>query len=107
MRCEAHVDRVLVDAQVAAGVVLAGGEEIAADAVILNADARALAAGLFGDAVRRALPPLAPRYRALSAVTFCLVADVADFPLVRHNVFFSSDYPAEFRDIFEHIVTGI
>ena len=29
-----------------------------------------------------------------------MVAETQGFPLVRHNVFFSADYPAEFDDIF-------
>jgi 1-hydroxycarotenoid 3,4-desaturase len=34
-------------------------------------------------------------------VTWALRTKVTGFPLVRHNVFFSGDYAAEFADIFE------
>jgi 1-hydroxycarotenoid 3,4-desaturase len=37
----------------------------------------------------------------LSAITWAMVAKADGFPLTRHNVFFSSDYGAEFDDIFQ------
>lgn len=82
------------------GVELAGGERIAADAVVVNADTAALASGLFGARVTRAAAPTPPSQRSLSAVTWNMVAEVEDFPLSRHTVFFSDDYKAEFDDIF-------
>jgi 1-hydroxycarotenoid 3,4-desaturase len=85
----------------ATGVRLASGESIAADAVVSNADVSALATGLLGDGVRRAVKGYKPKQRSLSAVTWCLVAEARGFPLVRHTVFFSDDYPAEFDDIFK------
>jgi len=39
--------------------------------------------------------------RGLSAVTWCLRADTAGFPLSYHNVFFDEDYPREFSALFE------
>ena len=83
-----------------AGVRLASGERIAADAVIANADVAALATGLFGEAARSGADKRRP------AAAFAVGADLGDarachgFPLVRHNVFFSADYPAEFDTIF-------
>ncbi|WP_158807585.1 1-hydroxycarotenoid 3,4-desaturase CrtD [Beijerinckia sp. L45] len=84
----------------ASGVVLADGTRIAADAVIANADAAALTAGLFGQGVAQAAPRIAPKDRSLSAVTFALHAKTHGYPLERHNVFFSDDYKAEFDAIF-------
>jgi 1-hydroxycarotenoid 3,4-desaturase len=88
------------DAPVAAiqrdGVTLASGEQLHADCVIVNADPCALATGKFGASVRKAVPPLKPADRALSAVTFLGHVKTAGFDLSHHNVFFSSDYPAEF-----------
>jgi 1-hydroxycarotenoid 3,4-desaturase len=83
----------------ATGVRLAGGERIAADAVVVNADCAALAAGRLGTAARAAAPATPRAARSLSAVTVAMVAETAGFPLDRHNVFFSSDYPREFREI--------
>jgi 1-hydroxycarotenoid 3,4-desaturase len=99
IRTGAHVEEILSDGHRATGVRLAGGERLTADAVVLNADAEALARGLFGDAVSRA-EPKAPE-RSLSAMTWALTAETSGFPLIRHNVFFSSDYHAEFRALFE------
>ncbi len=83
-----------------AGVVLDEGSRIAADAVVLNADAGALAAGLMGGACARAVPPPRTGDRSLSAVTWSMHATARGFPLLRHTVFFSSDYPDEFDAIF-------
>jgi 1-hydroxycarotenoid 3,4-desaturase len=82
------------------GVELTDGERIGADAIVVNADTAALALGLFGAQVARAVPPTPPAQRSLSAVTWNMVAEVEDFPLSRHTVFFSDDYQAEFDDIF-------
>ncbi|MGB0126911.1 MAG: FAD-dependent oxidoreductase, partial [Rhodocyclaceae bacterium] len=78
---------------------LASGEEIAADAVVSNADVGALADGHFGPAAARATRPVPPSARSLSALTWSLCAVAEDFPLVRHTVFFSGDYAAEFDDL--------
>ena len=44
--------------------------------------------------------PAVPRHRrSLSAITWALRVAAPDWPLVRHNVFFSPDYPAEFADL--------
>ncbi len=79
----------------ASGVELAGGERLAADAVIANADAAAVGGGLLGAAAAAAVPRSAAA-RSLSAITWSAVATTAGFPLLRHTVFFSRDYAAEF-----------
>jgi 1-hydroxycarotenoid 3,4-desaturase len=91
---------VLVEAGRAVGVLLASGERIDADTVVFNGDASALATGLLGDAARTAAPATKPSARSLSAMTWSLRARTSGFPLVRHNVFFNSDYASEFSDIF-------
>lgn len=87
----------------ACGVRLAGSEgaRIEADAVVLNADVSALGTGRFGSQISRGVAPTLPKHRSLSAITWNLVAETSGFPLMRHTVFFSSDYPAEFDDIFK------
>ena len=84
----------------ASAVTLADGETLDADAVLINADVAAVAAGNFGEAIRPAVPSANPSSRSLSAVTFALLAKTEGFPLSRHNVFFSNDYRAEFDDVF-------
>jgi 1-hydroxycarotenoid 3,4-desaturase len=84
------------------GVVLADGERLAAEAVIANADAAAIARGLFGAAAAAAVPRPLPQARSLSAITWNAVARTSGLPLLRHTVFFSRDYAAEFDSIFRH-----
>lgn len=101
LRYDAEVAEVLTERGRATGVRLADGEQIGADAVIVNGDAAALGAGLFGPGVARAVPPTPRSERSLSAITFNLHAVTEGFPLLHHSVFFSRDYPAEFDDIFK------
>lgn len=101
LRYGAPVQEVLVQDGRACGVRLASGERVAADAVVFNGDVGALAAGHLGPALREAAGPGAPTrpQRSLSAVTWNAVASCRGFPLLRHNVFFSADYRAEFNDL--------
>jgi 1-hydroxycarotenoid 3,4-desaturase len=96
-----EVSEVLVAGGRACGVRLASGERLAADAVILNSDVAAVASGLLGQAIRHGAQTIPTKARSLSAMTWSLTATTDDFPLTRHNVFFSRDYAAEFRDIFQ------
>lgn len=92
--------RIVVRNGRACGVQLADGRELAADSVVFNGDANALAQGLLGQAARRAAPAVPASKRSLSAVTWALRTRTAGLPLVRHNVFFGDDYRGEFDDIF-------
>ncbi len=83
-----------------AGVVLEGGERLPADDIVANCDVTALADGRFGAAAAMAAPGVRPRDRSLSAMVTMLTAEAGGFALDRHNVFFSNDYAAEFRQIF-------
>jgi 1-hydroxycarotenoid 3,4-desaturase len=93
------VTRILVERGRAAGVELADGSRLAAGRVIANCDPSAIGAGLFGAEASRAVGCLAPAKRSLSAMTWLLSAEAQGMPLEHHNVFFSSDYPREFREI--------
>ena len=101
-RYGAHVERILVERDRAAGVALASGEAILGDHVVVNADAAALAGGALGAEVATVTPKRPTASRSLSAVTFAARARTQGFPLDRHNVFFSPDYAREFDDIFKH-----
>jgi len=81
------------------GVRLANGDRIAADAVICNADPNAIAVGKFGVQAGRAVPPLAPDKRSLSALVWFAHTRTSGFDLTHHNVFFSRDYSREFEQI--------
>jgi 1-hydroxycarotenoid 3,4-desaturase len=92
---DAHVQKIM---RSGTGFVVetAKGQVFQADKIIFNGDANALAQGFLGNDLRNAAPAVAPNKRSLSAVTCTMTARTKSFPLVRHNVFFSHDYPAEF-----------
>ena len=98
-RYGAECVEVIAGAAGVGGVVLATGERIVADRVIVNADPAALDAGLFGSAAQRAGSPMPPARRSMSAMTWTGTARAIGFPLAHHNVLFASDYHAEFADI--------
>ena len=102
IRCDAHVERIVVESGRVRAVVLAGGERIDADSVVFNGDVGALAAGLLGDDARTAAPAVPSAVRSLSALTWSMRAPTDGFALVRHNVFFDDDYASEFTDVFGH-----
>ncbi len=105
IRYGADVAEVLAAGGRATGVRLATGEQLAATTIIFNADAAAVAGGLLGRTVQRAVP--APTgQRSLSAVTWAMQAEATGFPLSRHTVFFSRDYAAEFDAIARHTLPG-
>ena len=105
IRYGAEVAEIVTGSGRATGVRLASGEFVAAATVVVNADASALASGLLGASVRHAVP--APTgVRSLSAVTWAMQAETDGFPLSRHTVFFSRDYPAEFDAIARGALPG-
>lgn len=103
IRYGAKVQEILVEKDRARGVLLADGERLEADAVICNADAAALGAGVFGEQVRNAVAPIEPAKRSHSVVTWNLLARPQGFPMHYHNVFFPPDYKAEFKAVFDEL----
>ncbi|MGA2552171.1 MAG: 1-hydroxycarotenoid 3,4-desaturase CrtD [Burkholderiaceae bacterium] len=99
-RFNAPVDAIELDKGRPSSVVLRQGERIFADAIVVAADAAALASGLFGRAVQGSVAACVAENRSLSAVTWAMQARLGGVSLGRHNVFFSEDYPAEFKQIF-------
>ncbi len=83
--------------------VVTDARHLRVDAVVFAGDLATLASGALGDVGVRAAGgyafPVAKR--SLSALTYSMVAQASGFPLARHNVFFSRDYAAEFRDLFQ------
>jgi 1-hydroxycarotenoid 3,4-desaturase len=70
----------------------------ACQSIVCNADAAALAAGLFGSTVMSG-DRLSAEKRSLSAITWNVRAAPQGVPLDHHNVFFSDDYEREFSDL--------
>lgn len=79
-----------------------GGERLTADVIIVNCDVaqlneRLLSGTRRGEALCARFSDLPP---SLSAqLNLSVVEGAAKLPLTHHNVFFSSDYPAEFADL--------
>ncbi len=100
-RFGADVSEVVVERGGARGVVLRGGERIAADAVIVNADASAVAKGLLGTSCSSSVRRVPRRAQSLSAVTWAMRATASGFVPGRHTVLFpQSPYRDEFKSIF-------
>ncbi len=100
-RYATEVTRIETAGGAVSGVQLGTGERLAADAIVFNGDVAALTSGLLGKDLAKAGPSAPRAARSLSAVTFAMRATTRGFPLVRHNVFFSRGYEAEFAAIFD------
>lgn len=99
-RFDADVTRIRTGSGGVEAALLADGTEVPAGAIIFNGDYAALGSGLLGEAVSASVPPVRHERRSLSAIVSCRLAATSGFPLIRHNVFFNSDYQAEFSNIF-------
>jgi 1-hydroxycarotenoid 3,4-desaturase len=100
IRTSAPVRRILVENGRAAGVELASGEQLAADAIVFNGDMSALGTGLLGEGARPATRPATPTQRSLSALVWTTTEPTSGFALDHHNVFFGEDYANEFDSVF-------
>ncbi len=100
VRYGAQVDEIVVRSGRPIGVRLADGEHVCSSVVVVNADSAAVADGAFGVGAAWASRTIPVAERSLSAVVWTLQARTHGFPLARHNVFFSSDYQAEFAALF-------
>jgi len=96
-RCE--VTSVTTDGRDATGVRLAGGERIAADAVVAAADALHLYRDLLPHRRARRRAEAAPR--SSSGFVLLLGVEGATDDLAHHNVSFSADYGDEFSALFD------
>jgi phytoene desaturase len=101
VRLGAAVAQVLVEGGRAAGVVLADGERLTADVVVVNADASHLYGDLLPPSVagraRRRLHRATP---SLSGVVLLLALRGRTPGLAHHTVLFPADYDSEFDSVF-------
>ncbi|MEE2786745.1 MAG: phytoene desaturase family protein [Myxococcota bacterium] len=93
------VNQIEVQDKSVTAIHLADGRRLTTSAVIFNGDVSALGLGLFGKDIARHMRATSVKDRSLSAVTFCCRAQVGTFPLIHHNVFFSTNYRHEFEQI--------
>ncbi|WP_024935955.1 phytoene desaturase family protein [Actinomadura welshii] len=98
VRTGAEVERVTASRSAVSGVMLASGEHVRADAVVVNADAAALYGRLLPD--RRRLRRIATLGTSSSAFLLLAGVDGRTDGLPHHSVLFSADYRREFDDIF-------
>ena len=98
------VDRIETRGSSLRTVSLSSGECINPDAVIFNGDRAALATGILGDRVMSKVTGY--RQRSLSAFTWLGRGQSQGLELAHHNVFFSNDYPDEFRSISKGFICG-
>ncbi|HEY0386734.1 MAG TPA: phytoene desaturase family protein, partial [Pyrinomonadaceae bacterium] len=103
VRADAEVEKILIERGRVRGVRLLDGEVLAADAVLVNADAVDAYQRLIDKRARRVFTDRKLEKLEPSSSGFVLLLGVARlYPqLAHHNIFFSADYPAEFRAIFE------
>lgn len=104
LRYGAEVARIELDAgeRRCAAVHLAGGERLAADAVVANCDVAQIYERLLSDSKpgRRRAPRVGRLEASLSAhLRLVLARDTAGLPITHHNVFFSGDYAQEFAEL--------
>jgi 1-hydroxycarotenoid 3,4-desaturase len=80
-------------------VVLADGRRLPCARVVHAGDPAALANGLLGPEVQRAVPPRAVNPRSHSAWVWAFAAKPSGLPLAYHNVMFAAEPAAEFDQI--------
>ncbi len=96
LRCDTGVREVTTDGSGVTGVRLDNGEPLRADAVVMNGEPSAVAAGLLGRNVAKAATLAKFPQRSLSATTWAIVAQNKGIPLLRRTVCFSRDTRLEF-----------
>jgi phytoene desaturase len=96
LRLNCEVEKIIVEAGKAVGVLQKNGEILRADFVISNADAI--------ETYRNLLPKKRYQKREPSCSGFVILLGVRKKfnRLSHHNIFFSDDYKAEFEAIFKH-----
>jgi phytoene desaturase len=100
IRTESPVEQVIVRDGAAHGVIVAGGEPLAAAAVVVNADPRYAYATLLPGRSRMAAR-LARLEPSCSGFILLLGVDRVYSDLAHHNIYFSADYEREFATIFD------
>ena len=103
VRTGAEVEEILFEGGRARGVRLTGGEVLACDAVVANSDAAETYGKLLPASARkgRAARRLARAEPSLSGFVVLVGASRRFDQLAHHNIFFSRDYEAEFRALFD------
>ncbi len=105
VRTNAEVAELLLDGRVARGVRLASGEEITADAVVVNADFAYAMSELVGPGVLKKYSRERLAKKKYSCSTFMLYLGLDTlYDAPHHNVVFADDYRTNVDDIFKRKV---
>ncbi len=109
IHAEAPVAEIVVEDGAARGIRLANGDFLPADAVLSNADSLYTYAKLLPGLRRRAYSDDRLARIEPSCSGFILLLGTARKldALAHHNIFFSSDYPGEFADIFDRLTPPV
>ncbi len=102
IRRECPVTGILLDGERASGVRLADGEQLPAAAIIANLDVSLVYGTLLPQKspIRKRLRRLEAQEPSCSGFILLLGVRGEHPELAHHNIFFSSDYPREFQQIF-------
>ncbi len=105
IRTNTEVEKIVIEKGRARGVRLASGEELWSDAVVANSDALETYGRLIERPARRIYTDRRLARLEPSCSGFVLLLGVARRyeELAHHNIFFSRDYPAEFRALFDEL----
>ncbi len=105
IRTGAEVEKILIERKRACGVTLKDGAVTRCDAVIANSDAVETYRTLVDESARRIYTnkKLARIEPSCSGFVMLLGLTRRYDQLAHHNIFFSSNYPAEFRAIFDDL----
>ncbi len=97
------VQQINVEQGTATGVVLADGQTVQADAIVANLDVSMVYEKLLPSniATQQRVEELTSVEPSCSGFIMLLGVEGTNEQLAHHNIYFSSDYPAEFRDIFD------
>ncbi len=104
IRTNTEVEQIITDNRKVTGIKLTGGETIAVDLVVSNADAGLTYEKLIEsktNAVRKARKSIARVDKSLAGFSLLLGLRKSEVKLNHHNVFFPKDYDAEFDQIFK------
>jgi 1-hydroxycarotenoid 3,4-desaturase len=96
IRCATTVRRLDIHRGRIVAVETADDDRLPVHGAVVTCDAAAVAAGLLGDPAAVGVPVIPVEQRSLSAITWTGAARADGVGLLRHNVFFSADYGAEF-----------
>jgi phytoene desaturase len=105
IRANAEVEKIIIRDRCVRGVRLTSGEEFVCDALIANSDTIETYRSLIDERARPSFSDAKLNHLEPSSSGFVLLIGARRRfeNLAHHNIFFSDDYPREFRQIFDEL----